>query len=284
VAAAAAVCYEISYTLQALEARAETTGRALLRFSLLGALLRRPLFAVAIALALAGYGLQVVALGLAPLTAVQPVLALGLVLLLFLGARVLHEPVGRREIAGVAVIVAAVAALALAAPERSVSAANGTALVLALAALGLLVALPFGLLRRRAGGGVALAIAAGAGDAWAALAAKLLSDELARGRPVAALCWAAGAGLAVLLGLTCELTALQSLPATRVAPVVLAMQIAVPVALAPAVAGESWSDTPLGGGVLVMALIAVTGAVALLGASPPVGDLLSGAPGSAGHQ
>jgi drug/metabolite transporter (DMT)-like permease len=285
VAAAAAACYEISYALQALEARAVAPAGPGPHASLLGRLLIRPLFAAAIALALAGYGLQVAALGLAPLTAVQPVLALGLLLLLYLGSRILGESVGAREVVGVLVIVAGVAGIALAAPERSAT-AGGTRLWLALGVLGLASAAPFALGRAGRAGGAALAVAAGAADAWAAVAAKLVSDELSRGRPLAALAWGAGAGVAVLMGLTCELTALQRMAATRVAPVVLAIQIAVPVALAGAVAGEDWGATPLGGGVLATALAAVTVGAILLGASGAVGDLVAGghdAPVAAGQ-
>jgi drug/metabolite transporter (DMT)-like permease len=213
-------------------------------------------------------------------------LALGLLLLLVLGVRLLGETVGRREVAGVVVVIAGVSAIAIAAPERAVSAASTPALVMALSVLGLIAALPLALRRGRLGGGMALAVAAGAGDAWAALAAKLLSDEISRGRPVAALAWGAGAAGAVLLGLTSELTALQRMAATRVAPVVLAMQIGVPVALAPAVAGEHWGSTPLHGGVLVLALAAVTAGAAVLGGSPPVADLLptGQGPGEAQHE
>ncbi len=83
-----------------------------------------------------------------------------------------------------------------------------------------------------------LAVAAGAAGALAALAARLISDELSAGRPLAALGWATAAGTAVLGGLACELSALRHLPVARVAPLVLGMQIAVPVAVAPVLAGE----------------------------------------------
>jgi hypothetical protein len=46
------------------------------------------------------------------------------------------------------------------------------------------------------------------------------------------------------------MSALQRLPATRVAPIVLAFQIAVPVIVVAAVGGEDWGATPLGGAVL----------------------------------
>ncbi len=275
VAGAAAACFEVSYGLQALETRA-VGGPPGPSAGLLARLARRRLFAAAIVLGLAGYGLQVLALSLAPLTVVQPVLALGLVLLLFLGVRLLGERVGPRELAGVAAIVTGVTAIAIAAPARETGPEVGASLVVALMALGLLTAIPLLLARRGWTGGVALAAGAGAADALAALAARLISDELSAGRPLAALGWATLAGTTVLVGLACELSALQQLPVARVAPLVLGIQIAVPVALAPAVAGEQWGSTPLGGAVLVAGLVTVTGGAVALAASASLSELQGG--------
>lgn len=275
VAGAAAVCFEVSYALQALEARA-VGGPPGPSAGLLARLAHRRLFMVAVVLGLGGYGLQVLALGLAPLTVVQPVLALGLVLLLFLGVRLLGEDVGPREVAGVAAIVVGVTVIAVAAPARESDPALGAPLVGALIGLGMLTAIPFLLARRGRAGGIVLAVAAGAADALAALAARLISDELSAGRPLAALGWATAAGTAVLVGLACELSALRHLPVARVAPLVLGMQIAVPVALAPVVAGEDWGSTPLGGAILVAGLVAVTTGAAALAASASLGELLGG--------
>src|SRR4051812_25214052 len=90
VALVAAGCYETSYAIQALEARALPERRGP-RPSLLVELAGRPRWLGAIALAVAGFGLQIAALGLAPLTVVQPAVASGLLLLLYLGVRVLGE-------------------------------------------------------------------------------------------------------------------------------------------------------------------------------------------------
>jgi drug/metabolite transporter (DMT)-like permease len=278
----AAGCYETSYALQALEARVSDRREAL-RATLLVRLAQRPRWVAGIALAVAGFGLQVLALAHAPLTLVQPVLALGLVWLLVLGVRVLDEHVGRRELGAVAAIVAGVVALALAAPKRSDALANGLALTLALVGLGLVTLAPFALRVRRAVGGPWLVASAGAADALAALAAKLVSDEANAGRPLVALLWAAGAGLAVLAGLTSETSALQFLPATRVAPVVLAAQVLIPTLLAPVVEGEDWGSTPLGGWVIVASLAAVGAGTAVLGASAAVARLAAAEGGEREH-
>src|SRR5215210_6067352 len=118
VAVGAAACYEASYAMQALEARSVGSTHEL-RASLLVRLARRPRWLAAIALALLGWGLQIAALGLAPLTLVQPTLALGLLLLLYLSHRVLGEPVSRRDVLGVIAITVGVAAIGLSAPERT---------------------------------------------------------------------------------------------------------------------------------------------------------------------
>ena len=75
----AACCYETGYALQAIEARRAPADRAL-RPTLVTYLLTRPLWVGATALSLLGWPLQIAALSHAPLTLVQPVLALGLLL------------------------------------------------------------------------------------------------------------------------------------------------------------------------------------------------------------
>jgi drug/metabolite transporter (DMT)-like permease len=270
VAAVAAACYETGYAFQALEARG-VGGRHALRASLLGQLVRNGRWLGATALSLLGWPLQVLALALAPLALVQPTLALGLLLLLVLGARVLGEPVGRRELAAVALVVAGIAGLAAAAPERG-SVTGGTGLVLAFVLLAGLAAAPYAMRRRRAG--LLAVLAAGAADSIAALAAKLVAGELADGRWGVAVAVAGLAAVAGVLGTVSEMSALQRLPATRVAPIVLAFQIAVPVIAAAAVGGENWGATPLGGLVLGAGLLAVLAGTVVLAASRPVSALI----------
>ncbi len=263
----AAAAFEGSYVLQALEARrAAPADRPHLR--LLSRLVRRPVWTIAIGLSGLAFALQVLALRDAPLSVVQPVLALGLVALLGLSRAVLGERVGRRELSGAAGVIGGVVVLVLAAPRRT-----GDASALGLAAAGIALAAvlvaPF---VRRSNAPRRLVAAATAGDALAALAVNEVARELTA-RPPAAAAWAALAAGAGLLALTAETTALQRSPATVVAPVVLAGQVAIPVALAPLVAGESWAATP-GGGVLVGAgLAVVVAAVAVLARSPAVGRL-----------
>jgi drug/metabolite transporter (DMT)-like permease len=271
VAAAAAACYESGYAFQALEARG-VGARYALRASLLGQLVRNRRWLAATALSLLGWPLQVLALSLAPLALVQPTLALGLVLLLVLGARVLGERVGRREVAAVALVIAGIAGLAVAAPQRG-SAVGGTGFVLAIVALALLAVAPYVIRRRRVG--LLAVLSAGAADSVAALAAKVMAGELADERWVTAVAVAALAAAAGALATVSEMSALQRLPATRVAPMVLAFQIAVPVVVVAALGGEDWGATMLGGAVAGAGLLAVVTGTVLLASSRAVSGLIA---------
>ena len=115
-ALAAACCYETGYALQALEARRAPAERAL-RPSLVAHLLRRPLWVGATALSLARLAAadRRARPGAADPRAAD--LALGLLLLLVLGVRILGERVGPREIVAVALIIASVGVFAWAAPR-----------------------------------------------------------------------------------------------------------------------------------------------------------------------
>src|SRR4051812_48120441 len=117
-AAAAAACFDGGLALQALDARAEPQHHGL-RASLLVRLAHRRRWVAATGLAFAGWPFHLLALALAPLSLVQPTLALGLVLLLYLGHRVLGERVGGAEIAAVAGVAGAVALLGWAAPPET---------------------------------------------------------------------------------------------------------------------------------------------------------------------
>src|ERR1700755_2314934 len=128
----ASALYNTSVALQALEARNVGHEHAL-RVSLIGRLVRNPRWLIATLIGLLGWPLEIVALLLAPLTVVQPCLASGLILLLWLAASKLGERPGPREWASVAAIIAGVAGVALVAPERSTDHAGTATMALALA-------------------------------------------------------------------------------------------------------------------------------------------------------
>jgi hypothetical protein len=272
-AVGASVLYNTSIALQALEAR-EVPQEHALRVSLLGRLLRNRRWLGATALGLAGWPLEIAALLLAPLTVVQPCLASGLVVLLWLGVKRLGERPGRREYLSVAAIVAGVGGVALCAPDRSTDHAATWAIALALALVALPVGLPYLLRGRSAAVGTIAVISAGFGYAWTAIASKLLTDELAAGTLLIAAAWLATAAASEGLALLSEMSALQKRPATHVAPAMFAIQVLVPVVLAPLVFDESWGTTPLGGVVLVAFMLVALAGVVILAGSPAVGAVL----------
>jgi drug/metabolite transporter (DMT)-like permease len=267
VAVAAAACYELGYVVQARAARADGDRR--LRPGLLARLARDRGWLAGTAGSLAGAGLQILALTLAPVSVVQPTLALGLVLLLVLAHRVLGERPGRRELLGVGAVLAGVAGCALAAPPQAQGGLDGAGVAALLGALALVLLAPF-VLRARLSGPRARVAAAAAGDVAAVLSLVLAARALDRGDALAAAGFAAGAAAAGLLALTAEMSALARMAATHVAPVILAAQVAVPVVAAPLLLGERWGATPLGGAVLGAAVALVTAGAVVLASSPPV--------------
>jgi drug/metabolite transporter (DMT)-like permease len=233
VAAGAGVCFEVSYLLQAIEARAIAPERT--ATGVLGPLLRRPRWLLGLALAAAGTLLQVFALHLAPITAVQPTLALGIVGLVVFGGRLLGEPA---DLAAALVLAGGVALLGIAGSGVEHEPVHDVAVAITFVVLGGFLAAA--LLRPRLSP-VWLVLGAGAGDALVALAAARLADALDPFDAVAAIGWFVLAGLAVTGSLSAEMTALGRWPATRVGPFVLVCQTVIPILLAPVVLGEDWS-------------------------------------------
>jgi len=283
----ASLLYNTSIAFQALEAR-QVPGEHSLRPSLIGRLVRNRRWLGATALGLIGWPLEIAALLLAPLTVVQPCLASGLILLLWLGATRLGEAPGPREWVAVTAIVVGVAGVAWAAPERTTDHASTGAIAIALVFVAIPLAAPYALRKRFrhsphqggvnvgwAGGvGTLMVISAGCGYAWTAIASKLLTDELASGALLIALAWLATAAASEGLALLSEMSALQHRPATRVAPVMFAVQVLLPVLLAPLIFGESWSSTPLGGVALVAFMAIAVAGTSLLAGSKAVGALI----------
>src|SRR3954447_19078587 len=108
--------YALSTSLQALEARRTSTTEAL-RASLLETLVRRRLWVLGTVAGLVAWPLQALALSLGSVAIVQPAMGLGLIVLLVLGVRVLHERVGALEIGSAIAITGAIVVLGWAAPS-----------------------------------------------------------------------------------------------------------------------------------------------------------------------
>jgi hypothetical protein len=272
----ASALYNTSIALQALEARDVGEEHAL-RLSLIGRLIKNPRWLLATGIGLLGWPLEIAALLLAPLTVVQPCLACGLVLLLWLGVTRLGEKPGRREYGAVAAILVGVAGLAWAAPERTTGHAGAGPIAIALALVTIPVVAPYLVRGRASAAGTLAVVAAGFGYAWTAIASKLLTDQLSAGSILVAAIWLATAAASEGLALLSEMSALGRSPATRVAPVMFAIQVTVPVILAPLIFEESWSGTPGGGAGIVAAVLLVLAGVVALAGSPAVGAVIDSA-------
>jgi len=263
-ALAASVLYCGGAALQALEARERPNADGL-HTRLVGSLLTRPRWLLGTAFVLGGWALQAGSLFLAPLTIVQPTLAVGLIVLLVIGLRLLDEPVGRQEILAVAAIVLGVTGLALSAPDRSTDHASLGVLVPTLAVLAVVGLVPYALRSHRYLGTFVI-LSGGIAYAWAGFATSFAGQALMAGRWVVFGLWLGGTVVAALIGLISEMTAFQHAPVTHVFPIMLVVQISITVVFAPLIAGESWATTPFDGVALAVSLgVIALGAGALVG-------------------
>jgi drug/metabolite transporter (DMT)-like permease len=275
-AVGASTLYSLGIALQAMDAR-ETPHDEHLRLALAWGLIRRARWLIGTGLSILGWPLQVVALLLAPLVVVQPALATGLLVLMFLGERMLGEHAGRYEYVAMSAIVAGVVGAALFAPPRSTShSSEELTITLVLVGLGVASLVPY--LLRALGHSRAEVTMIGAGLAfgWSGVATKLASDDLAGHHLAAAAVWALSTAAASGVGVLSEMSALQSRPAIQVAPVVFVTQTVVPVVLAPLLLGERFGATPLGGVPLCMSLALLVAGAALLARSPLLLALMEG--------
>jgi hypothetical protein len=283
-AVGASTLYSLGVALQAMDAR-QTPRHEYLRLGLARNLIKRGRWLLGTGLSLLGWPLQLLALSLAPLVVVQPAMAAGLLVLLVVGERMLGERAGRREHLAVGAIVVGVVGAALCAPPHTDTQASDTVIAITLTALGLASLLPYIMLRffRRPPAMVTI-IAAGLAYGWSGVATKLASDNLAYGFLWIAVAWGVATAAASAIAALSEMSALQSRPAIQVAPVVFVMQTAVPVALAPVLLGEHFTETPLNGVPLALSLLILLGGAVMLARSPLLLALIEGAPGRRGLQ
>jgi drug/metabolite transporter (DMT)-like permease len=270
-AALASVLFNSAIVIQASEARAVPDEYGL-RLSLIGKLLRRRRWLLGAALGLTAFPLQTIALLWAPLTAVQPADATGLLVLLFLGSRLLGERVGRREVLAVVCIAVGIVILTIAAPKRQVTQVDGADVLLPMGVIALVALAPL-LFRKWIGAG-SMAVVLGAGFAFAlgAFCAKIVADAIDRQAWLAVVLMVGLAALAAFAGTLTEQTALQRRPATQVAPIIFAVELLVPVALAVLVVGEDWEGSSVVG--ILAALALVVGGATTLGRTPTIGRML----------
>lgn len=261
--------YAIGIVLQATEARAVSREHAL-KLGLLKRLAVRKRWLAGTAVGLLGWVCEAGALLVAPLTVVQPALSFGLIVLLLLGESMLKEPFGIQEVGGVLLIIAGVTGIALVAPERSVQHASLVAVVSVLGLLAILSLLPRALGRARSAPPALVTVCAGLAFAWAALMSKFVADAIGTGSLAILPLLLAVALVASLLAMTNEMSALQTQRASAVTPVIFALEMLVPVLLAPVLVDEAWSRP----GLVVLFVACVLAGAILLASSPAVSDLV----------
>ncbi len=275
-AIAASTFYSLGIAFQAIDAK-QAPRHEHLRIALVWGLVRRARWLLGTGLSILGWPLQVLALLLAPLVVVQPALAVGLLVLLFVGQRMLGEHAGRYEYSAMAAIVIGVVGVGLTAPPRSTGhTSQELVITLVLVALALASLLPYLLQLVHRSPAVVTMVGAGLAFAWSGVATKLASDDLAHGHLGVAVAWGLSTAAASGVGVLSEMSALQSRPAIQVAPVVFVTQTAVPVMLAPLLFGESFSDTPAAGVPLGCSLALLLAGAALLVRSPLLLALMGG--------
>jgi hypothetical protein len=260
-AVGASSLYSLGIALQAVDAK-QAPAHEHLRLALMRNLLRRTRWLAGTGLSVLGWPLQVVALLLAPLVVVQPTLAAGLLVLLFLAQRMLGEHAGRREHLMMCAIVLGVFGAALTAPNRATTQASDLTITIVLVALAVSSFLPylFRLFDRPSPATVTM----------------LGADDLSQGHLGLAIAWGVSTAVASAVAVVSEMSALQARPAIQVAPVVFVTQTVVPVVLAPLLFGERFLDTPLYGVPLAASLALLIGGAAMLARSPLLLALMEG--------
>ncbi|HET6875976.1 MAG TPA: DMT family transporter [Jatrophihabitans sp.] len=262
-------------------AAARTTDVEALSVGFVASLLRQRLWLCGVALAIASYGLQMLALALQPLTVVQPLLVTEVIVAVPLSARLAGHRLRAREFAGLLLVAGGVAATLWGAAPHGQAGGHGTPSRWLFAVVAVLLAVA--LLRSAARGRSAVARArlySGAAALLFALAAAMLVvtvDGLA-GSGVGVFCGPAPYGVAAaeVAGMVFIQSAFQAGPLAVAMPVVNWAQPLVAVALGIGVLGESvLTDAGHLGALAIGALGALVGIVVLDG-SPRVRAMHAG--------
>jgi hypothetical protein len=231
------------------------------------ALFRSPVYALGCVVATTSWGFHVAALGLAPISLVQAVIAGGLVLVTVLADRVFGQSVSRREWIGVGLTAAGLTFLAATLGGTASSAHADYGDTALLATVGLTAAAGLTLTVRCGGNGPALGVAAGLLWAGSDVTIKALSGKAGD----------LGIGVAVhpfafvilalsLIGLLVSARSLQLGPAVSVIALTTATANALTIAAGPLVFREPLPD---GTGALVVRVAAFGLVIAAAAMTPP---------------
>jgi hypothetical protein len=276
IALAAAVANASAIVLQAAEDRqAPLNGAG--RLSLLVGLAHRRRWLAGVGLLILAWPLQVLALALAPITVIQPLLASTQLILLGVARVRLGERVGRVEALGALATVAGISVVVWAAPRHAVHHLNAGRVAVPMAVVGGAAILAYLVARTGRRAGLALLVGAGLAYAWVDFTNKLLAIEISAGRWLYAALWLVSILAVGALAFLEETTALQRRPAVTVAPVVGAVHDPLPVLMALWAGLEVWGTAPHRVGPLIAGLALLATGAAILGRSKAVarvsGDL-----------
>lgn len=248
----------MSLILQSIDAR--RTPRSLaFRFTLISALVRRPAWSAGTALVLLAYCLEIEALTTLPIGFVQPVIAAGVLLLPPAAYVLLQERIEPAVLVGGTLVVLGVVLLTLDGPQVTYPlprtsltvAAALTVITVSLYAVGRSLQSPL------LSAGIAGIFYAETGIITRLVASQGIGSNVALLMP---LC------VAAFVAFLAEMSALQEVPATRVGPLVLALNTSIPAVCGRLVLGERWphSFSLLGslaciiaGGVWILHLVSV---------------------------
>ena len=270
---AASAAYNGGIVLQALEARDSPVDCAM-RLRLLVALCRRRRWLAGVALSILGFPLQIYAYANAPIAVVQTCLAAGLVLVMLCGARVMGEPVRRRDYLAAIAITAGVGMTAVAAPTRSEIERAGSEPLIVLSVLGALALIPYALSRRGAVLPLVITASAGLALAWNDIATKLFGNAVEAGTAVVAGLWLVAIVCSALVATVSEMTALQRVRATKVVPTVFVLETFVPILAGPLLLKTHLPFAPASQIAFFGGLGLVLGAILVIARSDPVTSVI----------
>jgi drug/metabolite transporter (DMT)-like permease len=220
--------------------------------------------------------LQILALGLAPITVVQPTLVSSQLVLLGMAKVKLHERVGWLEAVGALAIVAGAVMVVWAAPRHTALGPQASRVAQPLVVIGVAAVVAYVLARVRPRLEVTLVLGAGLAYAWVDFTNKILAHDISKQHWLPAAMWlGATIGFGALAFLE-ETTALQRRPAVTVAPVIGAVHGPLPILMALWSGVEVWGTAPHRIGELVVGLVFVTAGAVSLGRSKAVTRISGG--------
>lgn len=261
----ASAMFNVGIVLQALDAR-EAPPTLGYRIGLLTRLLRRPRWVLGFALGVIGIWPQVVAYADAPFVVVQPMLAVGLLLVLALGVHTLGERVDLRDVVGVTAIIGGVVLVAWGAPGHTDVHRGGAAVLAVVGGLSLAGIAPFIVRGTRLDTGMLAIVAAGCGFGATNVATKLVGDDFNTAHYLNMAIWGVVVVAMGVIATLVNMTAFQRKEATTVVPISTSVQTFLPIVLEPFFLQERWSSAVADGVPLALGLaLALIGSVLVAG-------------------